>query len=186
MTEDLNPKTLDLVGVLSGRDYPTLDVKVHFNETLGLELKRVRDELEKTDDNDAVIELESELSELEAQRDAEEYVVTLKAVPESVRRRISEKIQEDFPEETDLLGRARPNPGADTAFAVEMWKAYIRTVSGPDGSSKVVDEADINALRSNAPDLAQEKITRGITELQTGSSMGFEGTAKGIDFLSQA
>lgn len=189
MTDAPNPKTLDLIGVLSGRDYPTLDIEVYFNETLGFEIGQLQDEISSSEargDEAALAELDKKKADLLSQYENEKYVVTLQAIPEKVRRRIMEKIQEDFPEETDLLGRPKPNPGADTAFAEEMWKSYLRTVTSPDGTSKVVDEADITALLNDAPALAQEAITRGIADLQTRSARGFEFAAKEVDFLSQA
>lgn len=42
MTETPDAKTLDLVGLLSGRDYPELEVDVYFDEKLGFSIYQMR------------------------------------------------------------------------------------------------------------------------------------------------
>lgn len=189
MTEELNPKTLDLIGVLSGRDYPTLDVPVYFNEALGFEIHQIQKELEsaeKRGDTKKIKSLDEKLASKVKQAESEKYVVGMRSIPESVRRSVIAKVEEQFPQKTDLLGRAENNPKADEEFTKRMWQAYIKTVTSPEGASKAVDEADINALYANAPITVHEQITRGIQELQTGAKSGFEYAAKEVDFLSQA
>lgn len=189
MTDALDPKTFDLIGVLSARDYPTLDIEVYFNETLGFEISQIQKALEAAElrgDKDKVLELDESRAAKIKQVEDQKFIVRLKSIPESVRRSIISKVQEEFPEKTDLLGRSQSNPGADEAFTKKMWQAYIKTVTSPDGAVKVVDEDDINAMYANAPITVHEAITVGIQELQTGSKSGFEDAVKEIDFLSQA
>lgn len=189
MTETPNPTTFDLIGVLSGRDYPTLDVEVYFNEALGFEIHQIQKELESAElrkDSKEADKLHKEMKAKIKQAEGEKYLISLKSIPESVRRTIIAKVQEEFPEKTDLLGRPQPNPGADDAFTKKMWQAYIQTVTDPSGAVKVTDEADINALHANAPVTVHEQITVGIQELQNGSKSGFELVVKEADFLSQA
>lgn len=189
MTEELNPQTFDLIGALSGRDYPEIEVTIHLNETLGFEINQLQKELasaEARGDEKESARLFEEKSEKVRQTEKEGVVATLKSIPESVRRSIISKIQEDFPEKNDLLGRPQPNPAADEAFTKKMWQAYLVSVKGPEGGVKSVDEADVNALYANAPSSAHEAINAGIRDLQTGSSAGYEHAAKEVDFLSQA
>lgn len=189
MTKELNPKTLDLIGVLSGRDYPTLDIEVYFNEALGFEIHQIQQELESAEIRKDSKEADKLFKDVKAkikQAGSEKYVIGMKSIPESVRRSVVEKVEEQFPQKTDLLGRAESNPGADEEFTKRMWQVYIKTVTSPDGASKAVDEADIDALDANAPITVHEQITRGIRELQTGAKSGFEYAAKEADFLSQA
>lgn len=189
MTEELNPQTFDLIAALSGRSYPTLDVTIYLDEALGFEIHKLQGDLasaEARGDEEESARLYKEKAAKVKQASQEAFTVTLKSIPESVRRTVIAKVQEDFPEKSDLLGRPLPNPAADEEFTKKMWRAYIVSVTAPDGSVKAVDEADVNALYANAPNSAIEAITVGIRELQTGASAGYEHAAKEIDFLSQA
>lgn len=189
MSEQLDPKTFDLIGVLSGRDYPELEVPVYFNERLGFEIHRVQKKIAEAEvrgDSKALEALDAELNGLVKQAESEKFVVTLQGIPEKVYRSIIEKVNEDFPNETDILGREKSNPKGDAAFTRNLWQAYIRTVTSPDGSQNHVGEAEVDALIANAPAVTQEAITKGISELRTGSKAGFEYAAKEVDFLSPA
>lgn len=189
MSEQLDPKKLDLIGVLSGRDYPELEVPVYFNEKLGFEIHQLQKKIAEAEvrgDSKTLEALDSERDNLVKQAEAEKYVVTLQGIPEKVYRSIIDQVNEEHPNETDLLGREKPNPKGDALFTKKLWQAYIRTVTAPDGSQNHVGEAEVDALIANAPAVAQEAITKGISELRTGSKAGFEYAAKEIDFLSSA
>lgn len=189
MSEQLDPKTFDLIGVLSGRDYPELEVPVYFNEKLGFSIQQMREmlkSLEMLGKDDEYQRVHAELEGLVERVASEKFIVTLQGIPEKVYRSIIEKVNEDFPNETDILGREKSNPKGDAAFTRSLWQAYIRTVTAPDGRQSHVGEAEVDALIANAPAVAQEAITRGISELRTGSKAGFEYAAKEIDFLSSA
>lgn len=189
MSEPLDPKTFDLIGVLSGRDYPELEVPVYFNEKLGFEIHQIQKkiaEAEARGDSETLESLDVERDTLVKQAESERYVVTLQGIPEKVYRSIIDQVNEEYPNETDLLGREKPNPKGDAMFTRELWKAYIRTVTTSDGAKNHAGEKEIDALIADAPAVAQEAITRGISELRTGSKAGFEYAAKEIDFLSSA
>lgn len=189
MSEQLDPKTFDLIGVLSGRDYPELEVPVYFNEKLGFEIHQLQKKIAEAEvrgDSKTLGALDSERDNLVEQAESEKFVVTLQGIPEKVYRSIIEKVNEDFPNETDILGREKSNPKGDAAFTRSLWQAYIRTVTAPDGRQSHVGEAEVDALIANAPAVAQEAITRGISELRTGSKAGFEYAVKELDFLSNA
>lgn len=189
MSEELNHKTFDLIGVLSGRDYPTHDVTVFFNESLGFKIHSLKKDLDKatiTDDKEEAKSIDGELEDLYGKVKDETYTVRLKAIPESLRRDIMTKINEEFPDETDLLGRTKPNPRADNEFTKKFWLAYIEYIKAPDGSQAFVDEKEVDALMNSAPISVHEAINNGIRELQTGAKSGFEAAAKEVDFLSIA
>lgn len=189
MSEELNPNTLDLIGVLSGRDYPELEIDVYFNEALGFsiyQLEKMLKSVEIIGSPDEVESLQDEIRDLIKKSEDQKYKITLKAVPESVYRGIMRKVQEEFPVKTDLLGREEANPKADEEFTKQLWHAYIVKVTAPDGAVKAVDKNDVDALLANAPATVHEKITSGISELRVGAKAGFEYAAREVDFLSQA
>lgn len=190
MSEQLNPKTLDLVGVLTGRDYPELDVPVYFNEKLGFEIYQINKQIREAEaraDEKKLKALDKELAEKIKATESERYVVTLVAIPSDVYRAIVAEVNEKHPDEATFPGMpSKPNPLGDALFTRKLWEAYIRTVTGPDGSQSHVGPDEIEVLISKAPDLAQASITRGISELRSGSAAGFEEAVKDLDFLSPA
>lgn len=189
MTEELNAQSFDLIGALSGRDYPELEVTIYLNETLGFEVSQLQEEIQIAEKGGDLAKSEELYEALQAKikkAAGEAYSVTLKAIPESVRRKIHNQIAEDFPEKTDVFGRPQIDPEADEAFTKKMWQAYIRSVKNPLGQVKKVDEADINALYANAPNAAHVTITSAIRKLQEGATAGYEHVVQELGFLSQA
>lgn len=189
MSDATNPETLDLVGVLSGRDYPELEVPVYFNEALGFSIQQMREmlsQLQILGRHEEYEKVNAELEQLVEKAREERFVVTIKAVPEKVYREIMKKVRKDHPDDTDLLGRPKPNPDGDLAFVRELWRAYLVKVTGPSGNSTGVGEAEVESLLSDAPAPVQEAINAGIADLRTGSKAGFEYAAKEVDFLSSA
>ena len=191
MSETLNPNTLDLIGLLSGRAYPEREVVVYFDEILGNEISKAREILNdrsiRLEDEDRIA-LEDELEALVQSTEDRKYIVTLKGIPERVRRDLNEQVEKEFPEKTDPfgLGRPQPNPEADSAFTKVAWKAYITSIIAPDGSVAFADEATVLAIYNDAPLADQIAINEGISKVQTSSKEGFEYAAQETAFLSKA
>lgn len=186
MSEQLDHKTFDLIGVLSGRDYPTLEVPVYFNEAIGFKLFQIDQRRNLSVGEAELAELDAEYADLVEKARSEEYKVLLKSIPESVRRDVFNKVNEEFPAKKDLLGREEPNPKADEEFTKGMWAVYIQKVTDPSGAVATADERVINALYANAPTSVHEAINKGIAELQVGPKSAFEQMAKDTNFLSDA
>lgn len=186
LSEQLDHKTFDLIRVLSGRDYPTLEVPVYFNEAIGFELFQIDQRRNKAVGEEELAELDKRYEELVSQAKSEEYTVLLKSIPESVRRDVFNKVNEEFPSKKDLLGREEVHPQADEEFSKRMWAVYIQKVTDPSGAVATVDEATVNALYANAPTSVHEAINKGIAELQVGPKSAFEQMAKDTNFLSDA
>lgn len=189
MSEQLNPKTFDLVGVLSGRDYPTLDIDVYFEEALGFEIQRARETLRNLTllgkDDEAKIVAES-LEDLVRQTQQHKCTITLKSVPAKVNRDILKKVQADHPSDGAMFGIPVSNPEQDEAYTLAQWLVYSQVLTTPDGSTIVLDEEQVQAIWDHAPQAVHKQISDGIKELQSGGASGFEYAAKEIDFLSQA
>lgn len=186
MTEQLDHKTFDLVAVLAGRDYPTIDVPLYFNEKLGFEIYQLEKQRNRTFDEGEARKLDEQFDVLAKRAESEKYTALLKAIPEQVRRDIYSKVNEEFPTKKDLLGREEQNPEADTSFTKRLWAVYIQKITAPDGSTSSVDETAVEALYANAPTTVHEALNSGISELQTGARAGFESAAKEVNFLSDA
>lgn len=189
MSEKLDPKTLDLVGVLSGRDFPELEVPVYFNEKLGFSIYQMKEKLKSLEllgKEEEYQKVHEELEGLIKRSEEDKYVITLRGIPEKVYRSILDQVNEEFPEETDILGREKPNPKGDALFTKKLWQAYIQNVTGPTGAQTLVGDTEVDALLNQAPAPAQEAITKGISELRTGAKAGFEYAVQEVDFLSNA
>lgn len=188
LTDTTTPdhKTFDLIGVLSGRDYPEVEVPVYFNESVGFELFQIDQRRNKAVGEKELAELDEKYAALVKKAEKEQYTVLLKSIPESVRRDIFNSVNDEFPSKKDMLGREEAHPRADEEFSKRMWQAYIRKVTDPEGAVALTDEASVNALYANAPASVHEAINKGIAELQIGPKAAFEQMAKDANFLSDA
>lgn len=189
LSEELSPKTFDLVGMLSGRDYPTLDIEVYFNEALGFSINKMRDilrSLEILDKKEEAKKVSEELEGLVKKASEQKFVITLKGIPEKVRRSILDKVQEEYPEKLSVLGQPLPNLKGDEEYTLGMWRAYAVTFTTPDGVTNPVTEAEIKAIYDEAPPTVHSQLTSGIESLREDSVKGFEYAAQETDFLSHA
>lgn len=186
MTETPDAKTFDLIGYLSGRDLPTREVKVPFDEDLLLEIQEVSQARQALGlEEEDMAKLDAQMKALEERYRDESFTLTLKALPESVRRDITDKVLEEYPSEKDSFGRETPHPDSDAAFALATWAAYIVTVTDPSGNSDTVGESGAKALYDNAPAAVHVAINEGIGGLMAGSTRGYQ-VAKELNFLSEA
>ena len=187
MSEQLDHKTFDLLGVLSGRDYPTHEVDIYLNEALGFELFQVEQKRRDASlPEGGRAKLDEEFRGLMARAEKEKFTVRMKAVPEQVRMDIVQKLEEEYPEKKDFMGKPQENLEKDTEFTKRMWRAYIQAVVDPSGAVATVGEEEVNALYANAPSTAHDTINTGLAELQIGPKAGFEAKAKETNFLSEA
>lgn len=189
MSEELDYKTFDLVGILSGRDYPTLEVPVYFNEVLGFsihEARKLSEQAQLAGDEEVAKELQEKLKALVEETKDQKFTVHFKGIPESARRDIMSEVEKSHPVKKDLLGRPESDTEADTAFTKAAWGAYVTHITDPEGAKALATEDVIEALYNSAPATVHLAINEGLSELRGGSKAGFEFAAKEIDFLSQA
>jgi len=186
MTETPDAKTFDIVGFLAGRDLPTREVKVPFDEDLLLRISEVEKARNKIGlSEDEVEALDKEMDELQARYRDESFTFTIKAIPEHVRRDITDKNLRDHPITTDAFGREQPDPEANAALALSTWAAYVLSVTDPSGATSPVGESGAKALYDNAPAAVHMALNEGISEVMAGSTKGFK-VAQGLNFLSDA
>lgn len=188
MTEELDHKTFDLIAVLSGRDYPTTEVKFYLNENLGLEIYRVEKKRQEAlvlspEEADG---LDAEYKELVEKAKSEQYTAQLKSVSEQVRRDVINQVRDKFPVKTNMLGVEEPNPAGDEMFTKKMWSIYLQSITNPSGAVTPVTPDIVEAIYNSAPGVVHEAINGGIAELQMGPKAGFESAAKELNFLSDA
>lgn len=185
----ITPETFDLAGLLSGRDYPSTEISVYFDEALGFkihELSQSLPELITAGELDEAKAVQEEIAALvESTKDAK-YVITLQSVSEGVRRSIHDKVEQTHPTKLNFMGQPEPNPEGDHLFRKLLWSAYIRTVTDAKGKVNLVGENEIKALMDDAPPTVQAQINVGINKLHKGAQEGYEFAAKELDFLSSA
>lgn len=190
MSEELSPKTFDLVGMLSGRDYPTQDIEVYFDEVLGFSIEKLKNmlrSLEILDKKDEAKKVSEQLEALVKKTESSKFVITLKGIPEKVRRSILEKVQETHPEKFNAFsGLPLPNPKGDEAYTLAMWEAYAQEIITPEGARALISKEDIKAIYDDAPAAVHSQLTKGIESLREDAVKGFEYAAQEADFLSHA
>lgn len=189
MSEELNSATFDLVGVLSGRDYPTTTKEVYFNEALGFsinELRGLRDRAVLLQEEEKAKELQESLDSLIEETKSQKFTIHFQSIPEGTRRDISRRVEEEYPTKKDLIGREEKNPEADDAFTIAAWDAYITKVEDPEGAIAVGSREVAESIYNDAPETVHLLINEAISELRSGARDGFEFAAKELDFLSFA
>ena len=186
MTTELTPETFDLISVLAGRSYPTLERPIYFNESLGFEIFQLEKKRSTEFDAAKVKKLDAEISKLVKQAKKEQYTVTVQSIPDQARKDIHNAVLDEYPSKKSLVGQEEPHPEADSEYTRRMWSAYIQVITNPDGAVTTVDLEVARALHDSAPSTVHETINQAIGELQSGAKAGFEIAAKEADFLSGA
>ena len=184
MADETTPKTFDLAAALAGRTFPEITVPVFLDEALQFDLARLDKRIARAT-HDEVEALEEERASLLNLFKQFCLKVTVKGAPRHLRKATVEKVLADFPEERDALGRVKPNPAADEAFANSTWLLHVVEITAPDGSVLNPALEDIIAFRNQAPDAAVNAVEAAIQELTSGSKAGYETAVQDIDFLSQ-
>lgn len=178
-------RTFDLVAALAGRTYPGEVVPIFFDESLQYELAKLDRLIVSTDNTETLAELKKTRDELLEKFKAATYKVTLEGVPQDVVEATLKQVTDEYPQEYDAFGRAKPNPEGDKKFTVKEWELHIRSLEDPNGGVIApVTEEHILLLMNKAPRAAQAAISRAITRLRDDSVKGYEDAIQGLDFLS--
>lgn len=192
MTDASTPSvsTFDIADLFSGKAYPKDTVDVFLDEATGYAIAKAEAAIK-----DAVIAHASEerLTELRDERDAlvakgarSKYTFHLTGVSRQDKMNILHVVTAEFPQETDFLGRVKPNPESDEKYTNLYWALHVERIVAPDGSVHApVTEADAKLFRNNAPEPAITAVNTAIRELSEGVKNGFESLAQEHDFLSQ-
>lgn len=191
MTETLNPATFDIADMFSGVNYPTEVVPFYTNPGVAYEFNKLalesKDAVERKDQSaaeDIVKRREKLIEDSEKFR----YEIHLRGQSRDNRKAVAEAVNAEFPPgDPDLFGRREPNAEGEEAYVNRYWALHIEKIVAPNGAIKAVpSEADIKALRGNAPDSEIDKVEKAIQELTEGAKSGFESLAQEHDFLSSA
>lgn len=186
MSEQLDPQTFDLIGMLSGRDYPELEIEVYFNEALGLSIytmEKLLTRLETLDKKTEAKKVAKELDGLVKSVPQHKFIITLKGVPEKALRAVRAKHLEEFPVEVNSFGLPVPDTKGEEDFMLKMWRLFTREITDPTGAKVLVTDAEIQAIYDNAPKRVHEQLSEGIENLRNNSVKGFEFAAQEPSFL---
>ena len=179
----MDAKTFDLSEMLSGINYPTVDVPVFLNEDLAFRIADLDERIAKHPEDEA---LETERESLVEEAKKFLYVVHLKGISRDTYLTALEQVTSEHKPETDSLGRLKPNPEGDAALERKLWALYIESVTDPSGRTvDGVSEEEAHGLIRNLPYTAVEAIGQGISDLSLKTRKGFEDLALETDFLSQ-
>lgn len=186
-----DPMVLDILGILDGTEYPTVDVDVFFDQRLAFEVyraKRALDTAALRADADEYTEAEGVYHELLAKLAEQKYVFTLQAKPREFRKQVLKKVEETYPDatETNFLGQVISRPEVDELFTDLIWQGQIIKITGPDGRVRENPSlTEVQAIRAKAPDHALKTIAEGLRELDEGMASGFDDAVRSVDFLSE-
>lgn len=184
MSEDF--ATFDLAEMLAGKTHPREVVSVWFNEELGYAITKTTDLLRRLPVGDPdVKKVQKELDELIEAGKAQEFKVHLRGSDRQERQDILDTVLAEFPQETDLIGRPRPNKEGNKKHANLYWLLHIEKIEAPDGRINVPDEATIDLFRGKAPDSAVNEVERGIEALVKKTTDGFDSLRADLSFFAE-
>ena len=188
MTE-LDHKTLDIGALIAGIGYPELDVEVNLDARVDFALAEAKDALaaaEARDDRETISKLDAEIESLRKKSRASRLTVTLKGIPEAVRKGLDHQAREEFPLTYTAFGMPEANPDRTTKFNDLLWAHSLIRITDPSGVSGVPDVQQIADLRAALGRTAYKAINDGLDRLTEGDKAGFEDAAQDVDFLSDA
>lgn len=190
MTEALDAKTFDIAEMFAGITYPKDTVPVYTNPGVGYEIHKLSEAAKEAvalKDEDAAREVSEKRDKLISESEKYRYEFTIQGHSKAEREAIADKVKEQFPPETDWMGREKYTDEADRLFVNLTWALHIAQIVAPSGAVKTAPEAaEIELLRAQLPDSEQKRIEAAIQELSEGTKAGFETLAMEHDFLSSA
>lgn len=188
MTE-LNHETFDLGQVLAGTKFPETEVDIFFDESIGFQIYRAQQALREAEiagNEEELKQVQDRVEELKTQARDVKYTVTVRGVPESVRKNCAQKARDKFEVEYSLLNQELPNAQRDDLYNELLWNASLVKITDPKGAAAIPTEDHIRTLRTQVGRSVVGTINNAITELVEGSKSGFESAAQDPSFLSDA
>lgn len=188
MTE-LNHETFDLGQVLAGTKFPETEVDIFFDESIGFQIYRAQQALREAEiagNEEELKQVQDRVEELKTQARDVRYTVTVRGIPESVRKNCLQKSRDKFEVEYSFLNQELPNAQRDDLFNELLWNASIVKITDPKGAAAIPTEDHIRTLRTQVGRSVVGTINNAITELVEGSKAGFESAAQDPSFLSDA
>lgn len=192
-----NPKELDLLGVLAGRDLPEDEVLICVDEAGAYALSTINEEIRKhtilaRGDDSGVSE--DTLTELTASRERlihglrdSSYTFKFKGILKSARNNLREEAFKKYPEPKNLDKRAAdPNQDKrDEYFRTGLIAAHLKSITDPNGAvfNNITPEY-VREMMDALPEHSAEQVVLAVAKFQDATRAGFEAAAKGTDFLS--
>jgi len=186
---DLDHKTFDLGQVLAGTKFPETEVDIFFDESIGFEIYRAEQALRAAEiagNEEELKRVQDRIEELKKSAQNDRYRVTVRGVPESVRKNCLNKARDKFEVEYSFLGQEQPDARRDDLYNELLWNASLVKITGPDGAEAIPSEENIRALRTNVGRSVVGAINVAINDLVEGTKSGFESAAQDPSFLSDA
>lgn len=181
-------KTFDLVEALSGQAYPEKEIKVSLDSKTAAEIAVTNRKLDKLEpDNDEFKKLEDRLVEsIKKLRDGM-YTLTIKGVPNEVRRNIIMNVYgelENTPENKRTQVHALE---AEEKVTFKTWAAHIVKMTDPEGAVRTaLTDGDAELLFNALPAFSRSAVIEAINEMEEITTAGFEIAITDLDFLSEA
>jgi hypothetical protein len=182
--------SFDIREAVSGRNYVTAQIPFWLEDKVFYDLEAAREAHARATDDDVVAELDAEIDHLEKQRDAEAYIMHLRAISNRMNEDIISKALAETPIKRDVYGRedeARQMDRGKHIREMQMAAHMVKMVD-PDGNAQVVNDENrrevARALIDNLPPISLKILDEAIKEL----NKDFQSTLakqQDTDFLSK-
>lgn len=181
-------KTFDLVEALSGQAYPEKDIQVSLDSKTAAEIAVTNRKLDTLDpDSEEFKALEDKLVELIKKLRSEMYTLTIKGVPNEVRRNILLNVYGELENIPESKRTQVQTYEAEEKVTFKTWAAHIVKITNPDGAVRTsLTDKEAERLFNALPGFSRNLVIETINEMEEITTAGFEIAITDLDFLSEA
>lgn len=181
-------KTFDLVEALSGQAYPEKDIQVSLDSKTAAEIAVTNRKLDTLDpDSEEFKALEDKLVDLIKKLRSEMYTLTIKGVPNEVRRNILLNVYGELENIPEGKRTQVQTYEAEEKVTFKTWAAHIVKITNPDGAVRTsLTDKEAESLFNALPGFSRNLVIETINEMEEITTAGFEIAITDLDFLSEA
>lgn len=181
-------KTFDLVEALSGQAYPEKEIQVSLDSKTAAEIAVTNRKLDTLDpDSEEFKALEDKLVELIKKLRSEMYTLTIKGVPNEVRRNILLNVYGELENIPESKRTQVQTYEAEEKVTFKTWAAHIVKITNPDGAVRTsLTDKEAERLFNALPGFSRNLVIETINEMEEITTAGFEIAITDLDFLSEA
>lgn len=181
-------KTFDLVEALSGQAYPEKDIQVSLDSKTAAEITVANRKLDTLDpDSEEFKALEDKLVALIKKLRAGMYTLTIKGVPNEVRRNILLNVYGELENIPESKRTQVQTFEAEEKVTFKTWAAHIVKITDPEGAVRTaLTDKEAENLFNALPGFSRNLVIETINEMEEITTAGFEIAITDLDFLSEA
>lgn len=186
MTEELSPKTFDLLAALHGATLPEDTVEIYTDEAGAYKIVKLNRELDRAELIGKAEEAKALLEEFESLRDQlrqSRLTFTVRGISKEVRKAITLKVLREF-QETTHENEAEATLEAQEKVNALLWAAHLVKVEDASGAVAFISEENALEVVTSIPPIGAQEIGNVIDGFLKTTTAGVEIAQSDLDFSS--